>query len=105
MSSYAELMNQAQALMQQAEQLRKAQIADVIREIKAKMLEFGITVEELGGAGATRAKRGGAVKVKAEAKFKGPNGELWSGGLGRKPEWVRTILASGGDIEQYRIAP
>lgn len=104
MSSYADLMNQAQALMQQAEQLRKAEVAEVIREIKAKMLEFGITPADLGGAGAARAKGGGAAKVKGEAKYKGPNGELWAGGLGRKPEWVRTVLAAGGDIEKYRIA-
>lgn len=105
MASYSELMSQAQALMQQAEQLRKAQVADVIRDIKAKMQEFGITVADLGGAGATRAKRGGAPKEKAEAKYKGPNGELWAGGLGRKPEWVRAVIAGGEDIEKYRIAP
>lgn len=105
MATYSELMSQAQELMRQAEALRKAQVADVIRDIKNKMVEFGITVADLGGEGAPRAKRGSAVKVKAEPKYKGPNGELWSGGLGRKPEWVRSILASGGDIEQYRIAP
>lgn len=105
MSSYAELMSQAQSLMRQAEEMRKAEVADVIRGIKSKMLEYGITPADLGGEGATRAKRGGVVKVKGEPKYKGPNGELWPGGLGRKPEWVRSILAAGGDIEQYRIAP
>ncbi|MFM2262762.1 MAG: hypothetical protein RI959_1438, partial [Pseudomonadota bacterium] len=43
------------------------------------------------------------AKVKAPAKFKGPNGELWSGGPGRKPEWVRALLAEGKSIEDFRI--
>jgi DNA-binding protein H-NS len=43
------------------------------------------------------------VKSVSEPKFRGPQGELWAGGPGRKPEWVRAILAAGQDIEKYRI--
>ena len=49
MSSYAELMAQAKALMEQAESVRKAELANVVAEIKAKMKEFGITIADLGG--------------------------------------------------------
>ena len=47
-----------------------------------------------------------AAKPKAdarEAKYRGPNGETWAGGLGRKPEWVRAVLAAGKSLEDYRI--
>ena len=103
MASYSELMNQAQALMAQAEQVRKQELSAVIADIKAKMKEFGITVADLGGAAGSTRK---APKVKGEAreaKFRGPNGETWAGGLGRKPEWVRALLAAGKNIEDYRI--
>jgi DNA-binding protein H-NS len=101
MATYSELISQAQALIAQAEQVRKQELTNVISDIKAKMKEFGITLEDLGAVGGGR-KAGGA-KAKAAAKFKGPNGELWSGGPGRKPEWVRVLLAEGKNIEDFRI--
>jgi len=100
MASYADLINQAQALMAQAEQVRKQELANVIADIKAKMKEYGITLEDLGGAPGRKASGG---KAKAAAKFRGPNGELWSGGPGRKPEWVKAVLAAGQNIEDFRI--
>ncbi|GAA6141771.1 H-NS histone family protein [Hydrogenophaga sp. 5NK40-0174] len=99
MASYDELMAQAKALMEQAEQARKNELAEVIADIRAKMKQYGITVEDLGGA--TRGRKPG--KAKAPAKYRGPNGELWAGGPGRKPEWVRSVLASGKSIEDFRI--
>jgi DNA-binding protein H-NS len=64
------------------------------------MKQYGLTVADLGGA--PGAKKGKS-KSNAPAKFKGPNGELWAGGPGRKPEWVRAVLASGKSIEDFRI--
>ncbi len=101
MATYSELMAQAQALMAQAEQTRKDELASVIADIKAKMKQYGITVADLGGAAGT--KKPAKSKSKAPAKYKGPNGELWAGGPGRKPEWVREALAAGKSIEDYRI--
>lgn len=103
MTTYAELKAQAEALLAQAEQMRKQERAGVIAELRAKMAEYGITAEELGGSGA-RAGKAKASRAKAEPKYRGPNGELWSGGPGRKPEWVRKVLAAGGNIENFRIA-
>ncbi len=102
MATYSELMAQAQSLMVQAEQARKNEIASVIADIKAKMKQFGITTADLGNASGGR-KSGKSSKSAAPAKYRGPNGELWAGGPGRKPEWVRSVLASGKDLESYRI--
>lgn len=102
MANYAELMAQAQALMAQAEQARREELSNVVADIKAKMKQYGITVADLGGAGAP-SKRAGKSKSSAEQKYKGPNGELWAGGPGRKPEWVRAVLAAGQSIEDFRI--
>lgn len=102
MASYSELMAQAQTLMAQAEQARKDELASVIADIKAKMKQFGITVADLGGSGGP-GKKAGKSKSGAPAKYRGPNGELWAGGPGRKPEWVRTVLASGKSLDSYLI--
>lgn len=103
MATYSELMAQAQALMAQAEQARKDELAGAIADIKAKMKQYGITVADLGGVAAGGAKKVGKSKSAAPAKYRGPNGELWAGGPGRKPEWVRAVLAAGKSVEDYRI--
>lgn len=100
MTSYNELMAQAQDLMRQAEQARKAELSQVVADIKAQMAKYGITVADLGGSGGRRAK---SSPSKSEAKYRGPNGELWAGGAGRKPQWVRDALAQGMDVESFRI--
>lgn len=102
MATYSELMAQAQQLMAQAEQARKDELAAAIADIKAKMKQFGITVADLGGV-ATGGKKVGKTKSSAPAKFRGPNGELWAGGPGRKPEWVRAVLAAGKRLDDFRI--
>ena len=105
MSSYAELKAQAESLMKQAEEVRKQEIAHVVAEIRQKMTEYGLTVEDIAGrkisAGKGGVKTAGADKV---IRYRGPNGEAWSGGAGRRPQWVKDVAAAGGDIEQYRIA-
>lgn len=101
MATYSELVSQAQALMAQAEQVRKQERAGVISDIRARMAEYGLTVEDLERA--PSARKTGAGKSKAPARYQGPNGELWSGGPGRKPEWVKAVLASGQSLDQYLI--
>ena len=66
MATYSELVSQAQALMAQAEQVRKQERNSVIADIKAKMAEYGLTVEDLERA--PSARKAGAAKSKAPAK-------------------------------------
>jgi DNA-binding protein H-NS len=101
MRSYAEIQAQISALQAEAETARKAELANVIDEIKAKMAAHHITVEDLGKS--QKAKRVSKAKSNSPAKYKGPNGELWAGGLGRKPQWVHDLLAAGQNLEDYRI--
>ena len=103
MSNYAELMAQAQALMAQAEQARKEELTAVVADIKTKMKQYGITAADLGGGAGGSSKKSGKSKSTAPAKYRGPNGELWAGGPGRKPEWVRAVLAAGKSMDGFLI--
>ncbi|WP_092440840.1 H-NS histone family protein [Collimonas sp. OK607] len=58
MTTYKELQAQIEQLRKQAEELRQAEIADVITEIKAKMNEYGITGADLGLMGKKRIMKG-----------------------------------------------
>lgn len=102
MTTYSELKAQAEALLAQAEQVRKQELSAVIQDIKAKMKEYDLTLSDLGGT-ATAVKKPAKTKSDAPAKYRGPNGELWAGGLGRKPEWVRAVLAQGKSMDEYLI--
>ena len=108
MPTYIELREQAEKLLAQAEELRQREVQLAIEDIKSKMQAYGITPADLGIAGArTRAvssrAQSGAQRKKSEraVKYRGPNGESWAGGRGRKPRWLTDALASGKKLEDF----
>lgn len=105
MATYLELRAKGEKLLAEAEELRVKELNDVIADIKEKVKAYGLSAQDLGfsGAASTRKKRSNGSATKAAAKYRGPNGETWSGGRGRKPRWVTEALASGKKIEQFAI--
>ena len=97
MQTYTELKTQAEALMAQAEQIREQERASVIAELRTKMAEHGISAADL------ETKKPAASKPVKTPKYQGPNGELWSGGPGRKPEWAKVAIAAR-ELDKYLIA-
>lgn len=102
--TYAELKAKAAELMEQAEKIRKAEKQAAIDEIRAKMTEFGLTGKDLGIAAPTRKSPKSSDASDKVIRYRNAEGETWSGGPGRKPEWVRNMISNGQDIEQFRIA-
>lgn len=100
MSRYKELQDQIAALQKQAEEARKQEIASVVAEIKAKMAEYGITVDDLGPAARGKGRKKAASGV---AKYRNPaTGELWTG-KGRKPGWMVQALEQGRSMDEFKI--
>ena len=79
-------------LMLDRKEKQKAALTNQFAEMAAKA---GLTVEELLGK-----RKGKHIPI----KFRDPNGNEWTG-RGKKPQWVEDLVANGGDLEQYRIAP
>lgn len=98
MATYLELKQKAEKLMAEAEQVRHKEIEDVIAEIRERMKAYGLTAQDIGGG--ARKRTGGA---KAAVKYRGPNGETWSGGRGRKPRWVTEALSKGKKLEDFAV--
>jgi len=100
-ATYLELKEQAEKLLAEAERMREQEIADAIADIKRKIELYGLTAADLGfaksGPGPMRAKS------KSPVKYRGPNGETWSGGRGRKPQWVTEALQQGRDLEDFAV--
>ena len=102
MATYLELKEQAEKLLAEAERMREQEIADAIADIKRKIDLYGLTAADLGfargGPGNSRPK-----SAKSPVKYRGPNGETWSGGRGRKPQWVAQALKEGRSLEEFAV--
>lgn len=105
MANYLELRAKGEKLLAEAEELRVKELNDVIQDIKEKIKAYGLSAQDLGLSSGTagRRKRSGSAPPKAVAKYRGPNGETWSGGRGRKPRWVTEALAAGKKLDQFAI--
>ena len=104
MATYLELKEQAEKLLAEAEKLREQEIADAIEDIRRKIDLYGLTAADLGFARSGPGGNGGRAKpAKAAAKYRGPNGKTWSGGRGRKPQWVVEALKEGRNLEDFAV--
>lgn len=92
-------------LRQKADELRNHERAGVIEEIRRKIAEYGLSAADLKlGTRAAGGKRAaGTPAPKGIAKYRGPVGEAWSGGRGRKPRWVTEALAAGKSLADFEI--
>ena len=122
MSNLIEIQNQIEKLQKQATEIKTREFAITVQDILAKMQAFGITMKDLqsgkgakGAKGAAKAGRSAKVKaVKAPkagrkagqpvaAKYRGPNGETWSG-RGLTPKWLTSLIAQGQTKESFAVA-
>ena len=103
MATYLELKEQAEKLLAEAERMREQEIADAIDDIKRKIELYGLTATDLGFAKGGPGGPGRTRAAKAVPKYRGPNGETWSGGRGRKPQWVVQALKEGRNIEDFAV--
>lgn len=96
MASYKEIMSQIAELQSQASQARKAELAAVIKEVKAKIAEFQLTAEDLG---LTTQKA--ATGRKGRIKYTDPaTGKGWSG-FGKPPNWIKAYEAAGRQRDEF----
>lgn len=104
MSKLIEIQKQIALLQQQAEEIKSQEFNNAVQDIKAKMAAFGITVADL-DSGKTRARKSGVTSKSsnpAPIKFRGPNGETWTG-RGLMPRWLASLVASGQAKETFAV--
>ena len=120
MSNLIDIQVQIQKLQKQASEIKAKEFESTVRDIKAKMEAFGITVKDLQGStssgkkgrGRPSTKVKGAAKVAdskrksggkpVAAKYMGPNGESWSG-RGLTPKWLAALVAQGQAKEVFAV--
>lgn len=110
--SVAELNKLKKDVEREIESRKKIQRGKALGEIKAIAAKYGLSLQELIGTEAaakkTRKPRVKKAAQPAEKKvlYRHPeNPQLtWSGGRGRKPQWVRDWLAAGRSLEEAKVA-
>lgn len=104
MTNLMEIQSQIAALQQQAAEIKAQEFNKTVLEIQQKMEAFGITVADLDGSKG-RVRKAGKPSQSANpapAKFRGPNGESWSG-RGLMPKWMAALVAQGKTKEDFAI--
>ena len=105
MATLQELRAQKEAIERQIEQTTTQERGAAIEKVRALMLEYGLTVADLGskpgtGKVAKKTKTGGA---KVAAKYRNTStGESWSG-RGLQPRWLKAALASGRKLADFAV--
>jgi DNA-binding protein H-NS len=117
MSNLIDIQSQIEKLQKQADEIKAKEFNGTVQDILVKMQAFGITLKDLQNAKPTKATKAGRGKnnvatkpVKANkkagtpvaAKYRGPNGEAWSG-RGLTPKWLTALIAQGQTKESFAV--
>jgi DNA-binding protein H-NS len=119
MTDLIDIQSQIQKLQKQADEIKSKEFQKTVQDIVAKMQAFGITVKDLQSAKPGKAAKSGRGRPKSTkaaksakaakkssnpvaAKYRGPNGETWSG-RGLTPKWLAALLAQGQSKESFAI--
>jgi DNA-binding protein H-NS len=115
--SVEELETLGKAIEAKRQEKLTALKSDFFTEVRDRAAQLGISLAELARGGAagqapsssrkTRSDAGSTRKSRSDAgtkvpvKYRGPNGEAWSG-RGRIPKWLAALEAEGRNRESFR---
>lgn len=117
MSNLIDIQSQIEKLQKQAGEIKTREFDKTVQEILAKMQAYGISAKDLQAGKLHSAKSKGKATVKSAgnqrtqkaksktvlpAKYRGPNGEGWSG-RGLTPRWLKALLVGGKTREDFAI--
>lgn len=96
MSQYTELKAQIAKLQEQAEEARRAELEAVLADIRRKIVEYGLTAQDLGLSVVRRGRL--PKKEPLPPIYQDPkSGNTWSG-RGKPPKWI-----AGKNRERFLI--
>ena len=98
MTTFAELIQQREALEAQIAQARQTEVADAIAKVKALIIEFELIAQDIFSIAKRGPKAGNASKNPVAPKYSDPvTGQTWTG-RGKAPKWI-----DGKDRAQFVI--
>ena len=88
-------------LQRKAADLTAKKRPGIIEDIKAKMLAYGITAQDLSSAKRGTTKVSSMAGSVVPTKYK--HGDLTWSGRGRQPKFVQDYISSGGKLEDLSV--
>lgn len=117
MTNLVDIQSQIEKLQKQASQIKAKEFDKTVHEIREKMHAFGITVKDLQSAKVAKGKAARdpakkraagngkmAAATTVPAKYRGPEGQTWSG-RGLTPRWLKSLIELGRQKEEFSIKP
>jgi DNA-binding protein H-NS len=119
--SYADIIGQIEKLQEQAQQVRRKEIDEVVGRIREAVSVYGLTESDIFSSGSRKSapsKKASAPRgARKTASGKRPNatgqrhyksytdgaGNSW-GGIGPRPGWLRTQIAGGKKLEDFLVS-
>lgn len=115
MNNLVNIQSQIEKLQKQASEIKAKEFHKTVQDIREKMQAFGITVKDLQAGKSskkTAARLPGkksaaagfkkAAGVPVAAKYRGPEGQSWSG-RGLTPRWMTALIAQGRTKDEFTI--
>jgi DNA-binding protein H-NS len=113
--SLSQVTAQIKKLQKEADAIKAKELDGVIARIKEAIQHYGLTAADLGLTKSRAAESGAASKAAAKrgrprktregsgvAKFRGPEGQTWTG-HGRAPSWFKDAIAGGATKESLLV--
>ncbi len=100
MSTFSEISRQIEVLKKAAEALKAQEMTEVIKDIREKIVEYGLRPEDLfKPAGRKSAMAGTRVPI----RYRDNDGNAWTG-RGKRPIWLVKKVAAGAKLEDFLVA-
>lgn len=103
MSIIQELIAQREALDKQIEEARRLAATTAIAQIKQLIAEHELTAADCGFKLIGAVPQPVPVRKAVAAKYRGPNGETWSG-RGKAPNWLVNLELNGQHRNSFLVA-
>ena len=100
-NTLGDLLAQKAALEKQIAEAQREQRSEAIAKVKAMMVEYGLTLADIGSKAAPPPPKKASSKVAAKYHNMA-TGDTWSG-RGLKPKWLTAALASGRALSEFAI--
>lgn len=102
MTTPQQLLEQQARLEVQISTLQREQRDGAIAQIRTLMQAHALSAADLGDEAKARKTKALKPSGKVTAKYRGPDGETWSG-RGLRPRWLKAALAAGRKLEDFAV--